>query len=30
MNEASEAILEKAIESHASDIFIFPLLEDMK
>ena len=23
MNEASEAILEKAIESHASDIFIF-------
>lgn len=26
MNEVSEAILEKAIESHASDIFIFPAI----
>ena len=24
MNEVSEVILEKAIKSHASDIFIFP------
>lgn len=26
MNEVSEVILEKAIKSHASDIFIFPAI----